>query len=115
MPLTIASKQAMFCETCGFEVEEEDTFCRKCGRAVRGAAPAYRARLCTRTRQGRLLAGVCAGYAKHFAKDVRIVRIIWTLSALIPPFFPGVAAYLISWLLLPAPRDSTAGHAPASE
>jgi phage shock protein PspC (stress-responsive transcriptional regulator) len=62
-----------------------------------------------------MLAGVCAGYAKHFAKDVRIVRVIWTLAALIPPFFPGVAAYLVSWLLMPAPKDSAPAKAAASD
>ena len=110
----------MFCEICGFEVEEDDAFCRKCGRAVRGAASTPEVTLCTRDRKGRLVAGVCSGYAKYFAKDVSIVRIIWTLAAVVPPFFPGVAAYLVSWLLMPAAKDtmpskSAPGHAVASE
>lgn len=62
-----------------------------------------------------MLAGVCAGCAKHFAKDVRICRIMWTVAALIPPFFPGVAAYLVCWLLMPAPADSSPASATVSE
>ncbi len=54
-----------------------------------------------------MLAGVCSGCAAYFAKDVTVVRIAWTLSALIPPLFPGVAAYAICWLLMPAPPKGT--------
>ncbi len=67
-----------------------------------------------------MIGGVCSGFADYFAKDVTIIRIVWTLSALIPPLFPGVAAYLVGWILMPAPKasgssKSPTGHAIASE
>ena len=92
----------MFCEDCGYEIEEGDTFCSKCGRAVKGSGRVSRVRQCRRQREGRMIAGVCAGVAKYFAKDVAVIRIVWVLSALIPPLFPGIAAYVLGWLLLPA-------------
>lgn len=94
----------MFCEQCGCEVEEDDAFCRKCGSAVRGSGAGRRTRACTRDREGRMLAGVCSGYAAYFGKDVTLIRISWTVLALIPPLFPGVGAYVISWLLMPQAR-----------
>ena len=60
-----------------------------------------------------MLGGVCSGFADFYAKDVAIVRIVWTLAALIPPFFPGVAAYLVGWILMPAPEDSGSSKRPS--
>lgn len=91
----------MFCERCGFEIEEDDRFCRKCGRAVDGAAADEGQRLCTRKRKDRMLAGVCSGCASYFGKNLTAIRVIWAIAALIPPIFPGVVAYLVCWLLLP--------------
>lgn len=104
----------MFCDACGFEVEEDDHFCRRCGRATsRGSVP-RQARLCTRSSDGRMLAGVCAGVAQYFEKDITLVRITWTLAALLPPLFPGLAAYVVSWLLMPPPARLEA-HEPQPE
>ena len=67
-----------------------------------------------------MIAGVCAGIAKYFDRDVAIIRIVWALAALIPPLFPGIAAYLIGWLLLPVESepssdDLAAEHAGAAD
>ena len=97
----------MFCEDCGYEIEEGDTFCSKCGRAVAGSGRGTRARICRRQRKGRMIAGVCAGVAEYFDKDVAVIRAAWALAALIPPLFPGIAAYVIGWLLLPVSNESS--------
>ena len=59
-----------------------------------------------------MVAGVCGGCAKHFALDVAIVRVVWTLAALVPPLFPGVAAYLVSWFLMPVSKQQPTGESP---
>lgn len=110
----------MFCETCGSPIEEDDVFCRKCGRALTDAGREGHRRVCSREGPGRMIAGVCAGYASYFGKDVTLIRIVWVLAALIPPLFPGIAAYVISWLLMPAPleklsAESKPEHAVASK
>ncbi len=45
------------------------------------------------------IAGVCAGVAKYFDFDVKMVRIIWILAVLFAG--AGLLAYLILWLLMP--------------
>jgi phage shock protein C len=63
----------------------------------RGAGPAKPPLV--RPRDGRMVAGVCAGLAAHFGIDVNLVRlgfavftIFWGLGALI---------YLIAWAVIP--------------
>ena len=108
----------MFCEKCGFEIEEVDRFCRNCGRALDGSADSDLQRACTRRRKDRVLAGVCSGCASYFGKNLNLLRAVWAIAALIPPIFPGVVAYLVCWLLLPldesedaaAPEPTVAAH-----
>ncbi len=106
----------MFCETCGFEIEEDDSFCRKCGKSVGGSAAVEPAKRCERLRDGRMVTGICAGCASYFEKDVTVIRIAWVLAALIPPLFPGLVAYVICWLLMPVSSDPETGEQqPVSE
>lgn len=91
----------MFCGQCGFELEEDDSFCRNCGWPTSAEAAQARAQACTRRLDNRLVAGVCSGLATYFGKDVTVVRIIWALASILPPLFPGIAAYVLGWLLMP--------------
>ena len=45
------------------------------------------------------VAGVCAGVAKYFDLDIKIVRIIWLAAILLGGY--GLLAYLILWLVMP--------------
>jgi phage shock protein PspC (stress-responsive transcriptional regulator) len=52
-----------------------------------------------RPREGRVLAGVCAGFALRYGWDVVIVRLVVVLG-----FFLGGSfgmAYLIAWIIMP--------------
>ena len=53
-----------------------------------------------RTRQGKMIAGVCAGLERQFGWDVNILRLVW---AVVTVFTGGTAAlvYAIAWLLIP--------------
>jgi phage shock protein PspC (stress-responsive transcriptional regulator) len=53
----------------------------------------------TRPRQGRKLAGVCAGLARRFGWRVGMVRLLFVLSIILPG--SQVLVYLILWLLMP--------------
>jgi phage shock protein PspC (stress-responsive transcriptional regulator) len=53
----------------------------------------------TRPRQGRRLAGVCAGLAQRFGWRVGMVRLLFVLSIILPG--SQVLVYLILWLLMP--------------
>ncbi|MEU4477156.1 PspC domain-containing protein [Micromonospora sp. NPDC023966] len=52
-----------------------------------------------RPRQGRMLAGVCAGLAQRFGMSAGMVRLLFLLSLLLPG--TQVIVYLILWVLMP--------------
>ena len=53
-----------------------------------------------RRRDGRMLAGVCAGFAAYFGVDVTVIRVLWVVVSLITGG-AGVLAYLAAWVLMP--------------
>jgi phage shock protein C len=53
-----------------------------------------------RSRDDRMLAGVCAGVAGYFGLDVTVVRVIWAVVSVITGG-AGVLAYLVAWVLIP--------------
>jgi phage shock protein PspC (stress-responsive transcriptional regulator) len=53
-----------------------------------------------RRRDGRMLAGVCAGVADYFSLDVTLVRVIWAVVSVITGG-AGVLAYLVAWIIIP--------------
>jgi len=93
----------MFCTRCGIELREQDRFCSACGAGTaRGAtsAPHPDARL-TRPMSEAKIAGVCAGFARYFALDVTLVRILWVVITVFPlPCF-GLISYIVAWIVMP--------------
>ncbi|MCI0690074.1 MAG: PspC domain-containing protein [Sporichthyaceae bacterium] len=71
-----------------------------------------------RPRDGRMIAGVCAGIARRFGWDPVLVRVIFVLFL----FLPGssILAYLILWIVMPdenrmeAPTNWQSGPPPAA-
>jgi phage shock protein PspC (stress-responsive transcriptional regulator) len=53
----------------------------------------------TRTEDGRMIAGVCAGLARYLGVDATVIRLIFVLLALFAA--GGVLLYLILWLIMP--------------
>jgi len=54
-----------------------------------------------RSRKERMLAGVCAGLAHHFALDVTLVRVLYVLVSVLSAAFPGILVYIILWIVIP--------------
>ncbi len=52
-----------------------------------------------RLRNGRVVAGVCAGLAVYFKVDVNLVRLGFGLLTVF--YGLGILAYLIAWAILP--------------
>ena len=53
-----------------------------------------------RSRDGRMLAGVCAGVADYLGFDVTVVRVIWAVVSVVTGG-AGVLAYLVAWIIIP--------------
>lgn len=52
-----------------------------------------------RPRNGRVLAGVCAGLGRKWGMDPNLVRILFVLSVFLPG--PQFLAYVAGWVLMP--------------
>lgn len=56
-------------------------------------------RTLTRPRNGAMIAGVCAGLARHFDTTPTTVRLLAVASCLLPG--PQVLAYVVLWAVIP--------------
>lgn len=54
-----------------------------------------------RSRNDRMVAGVCGGIAKMFGMDAALVRILLVAATLLG-FGTGAVIYLVAWLVVPA-------------
>jgi phage shock protein C len=52
-----------------------------------------------RTREGRVVAGVCSGIAGHFGIDPTLVRLAFALLTIFGG--AGVLVYLVAWIVIP--------------
>jgi phage shock protein PspC (stress-responsive transcriptional regulator) len=55
-----------------------------------------------RPREGRVLAGVCAGLARRFGLSPTAVRLLFLLSLLLPG--PQILLYVALWVVMPDER-----------
>ncbi len=58
----------------------------------------------TRSLEGRMIGGVCAGLASYFDIDVSLVRLIFVGITLITALVPMVIFYIIAWIVIPAEK-----------
>jgi phage shock protein C len=86
----------MYCTFCGRTMPDDCLFCSACGRQL-GARVARRP--LERAREGRKIAGVCMGFARHLDVDVTLIRLL----TLVGSIFTGIGfiAYLIAWIVIP--------------
>lgn len=52
-----------------------------------------------RSREEKILGGVCGGIAEYFNTDPTIIRLIWILLAI--AYGSGILAYIIAWIIIP--------------
>jgi phage shock protein C len=95
----------MVCSVCGTPVGAGARFCSGCGTALAGFNPyanpsAFHSQRLTRPRQGRVVAGVCAGFAIRYGWDPIVVRLV-LLTALFFGFGTPLLAYVIAWIIMP--------------
>ncbi len=88
----------MFCPQCGKEYIQPVNFCCHCGTAFSAPASTH-ARKLTLSRSDKKIAGVCAGFARYFAVDVTVVRVIWLMLVFLWGW--GILGYFIAWIVMP--------------
>ena len=59
-----------------------------------------RSKVLVRSRDGRMLAGVCAGVADYLGFDVTVVRVILAVVSVVTGG-AGALAYLVAWIIIP--------------
>jgi phage shock protein PspC (stress-responsive transcriptional regulator) len=58
-----------------------------------------------RSRQDKMIAGVCGGIAEWLGWDPTVVRLSYVLLSILSAAFPGLLVYLILWVLTPQAED----------
>jgi phage shock protein PspC (stress-responsive transcriptional regulator) len=54
-----------------------------------------------RSRDQRIIAGVCGGIAEWLGWRPTLVRILFVLVSVLSAAFPGILVYLLLWILMP--------------
>jgi phage shock protein C len=54
-----------------------------------------------RSRDHRLIGGVCGGLADYLGLSPTKVRILYVLGSVLSVAFPGILVYLILWFVIP--------------
>ena len=54
-----------------------------------------------RSRNDRVLAGVCGGLAAWLGWSSTLVRVLYVVISIFSAAFPGIIVYLILWLVMP--------------
>jgi phage shock protein C len=92
----LVEEVAVYCNYCGKVIPDDAALCAYCGKRVAGVVA--RKRL-VRPREGRKIAGVCAGFAEYFDLDVTLVRIVWLVCTLLG--LCGIIGYVAAWIVMP--------------
>lgn len=54
-----------------------------------------------RSRQHKVLGGVCGGLAEWLGWDVTLVRILYVVVSILSAAFPGALVYVVLWIMMP--------------
>jgi phage shock protein C len=63
-------------------------------------------KMLARTRDGRIIAGVCSGLGVYFGIDANLIRLILAVITLFTGGF-GALAYLAAWIVIPEEGEKT--------
>jgi phage shock protein C len=58
-----------------------------------------------RSRDQRIIAGVCGGMAEWLGWSATTVRLLYVLASVLSAAFPGILVYLLLWIVMPERAD----------
>ena len=58
-----------------------------------------------RSRNHKIIAGVCGGLADWLGWSPTMVRVIFVTGSILSAAFPGIIVYLVLWVLMPPARE----------
>ena len=91
----------MVCEACSQQSNQDARFCSHCGRPMYAATYASGGvQRLIRPRFGRMIGGVCAGFAREYGLDLTLTRIFAVVLACCG-VGTLVIAYIAAWILMP--------------
>ena len=64
-----------------------------------------------RSKNERMLGGVCGGLGEHLDVDPTVIRLIWVIVTVLS-FGTGIIVYILAWIIIP--EEDTGGAAPPS-
>ena len=56
----------------------------------------------SRSRNHKVIGGVCGGIAEQYGWDIGLVRLLYLLISVFSAAFPGTIVYVILWIVLPS-------------
>ncbi len=59
-----------------------------------------------RSKNNRMLGGVCAGVGEHLDVDPTVIRLIWAVVSVLS-IGTGIFIYILAWIIIP--EDDTGG------
>ncbi|MBQ3061093.1 MAG: PspC domain-containing protein [Lachnospiraceae bacterium] len=105
---TPVTAEKAYCKACGAEMNGKAVLCTKCGISqTKGASlgagsTSTQSDSLARSREGKVIAGVCSGFAKRFGIKASIIRVILIVIAFIPIIsWIAVIGYVIAIFALP--------------
>jgi phage shock protein PspC (stress-responsive transcriptional regulator) len=60
-----------------------------------------------RSKNNRILGGVCAGLGEHLDVDPTVIRLIWAVVSVLS-IGTGIIIYILAWIIIP--EDDTGGE-----
>jgi phage shock protein PspC (stress-responsive transcriptional regulator) len=91
------------CPYCAEEIRAEAVKCRHCGSFLEPGAR-HLMEEWTRSSEGRMIAGVCAGLARRFGISVTVFRLAFVVGALLG-FGTAIILYVVLWVVMPLDED----------